>query len=84
MSDTATTDSSAARLRSFVERIERMEGEKADISTDIKDIYTEVKSAGFDTKVMRQIIRVRKMDAQTRREHEELMDVYQRALGMLV
>ena len=82
--DAATTDSSAERLRSFIERIERLEEEKAGISADIKDVYAEAKGTGFDVKAMRQIVRLRKMDVENRRELEELLDLYNRALGMAV
>ncbi|MCB2099800.1 MAG: DUF2312 domain-containing protein [Rhodobacterales bacterium] len=70
------------RLRSFVERIERLEEEKAGIASDIRDIYAEAKGTGFDVKVLRQIVRLRKMDQADRREQEELLDLYQRALDM--
>jgi uncharacterized protein (UPF0335 family) len=70
------------RLKSFVERIERLEEEKAALGSDIRDVYSEAKGAGFDTKVMRQIVRLRKMDSQDRREQEELLDLYKRALDM--
>ncbi len=82
--DNATTDSSAERLRSFIERIERLEEEKAGIAADIKEVYAEAKGTGFDVKVMRQVVRLRKMEVESRRELEELLDVYKRALGMLV
>ena len=82
--DAATSDSSAARLKSFIERIERLEEEKAGISADIKDVYSEAKGTGFDVKIMRQIIRLRKMESADRQEQEELLDLYKRALGMLV
>jgi uncharacterized protein (UPF0335 family) len=82
--DAATSDSSAARLKSFVERIERLEEEKAATAADIKEVYAEAKGTGFDVKVMRQIVRVRKMDQADRREQEELLDLYMRALGMTV
>jgi uncharacterized protein (UPF0335 family) len=80
----ATTDSAAARLKSFIERIERLEEEKKGIADDIKEVYAEAKGAGFEVKVMRQIIRLRKMEADARREQEELLDLYMRALGMAV
>ena len=80
--DAATSDSSAARLKSFIERIERLEEEKADIAADIKEVYSEAKGTGFDVKVMRQIVRLRKIETDARREMEELLDLYQRALGM--
>ncbi|HTJ63640.1 MAG TPA: DUF2312 domain-containing protein [Alphaproteobacteria bacterium] len=82
--DAATSDSSAARLKSFIERIERLEEEKAGIAADIKDVYAEAKGTGFDVKVMRQLIRLRKMESADRQELEELLDLYKRALGMLV
>ncbi|HMG51249.1 MAG TPA: DUF2312 domain-containing protein [Inquilinus sp.] len=73
----------ADRLKSFVERIERLEEEKAGISGDIKDVYAEAKGTGFDIKIIRQIIRLRKMERDDRREQEELLDLYKQALGML-
>ena len=83
-SDPSTSESSAQRLRSFIERIERLEEEKAGIAADIKEVFAEAKGTGFDVKVMRQIIKIRKKDAEDRREEEELLDLYMRALGMLV
>jgi uncharacterized protein (UPF0335 family) len=71
------------RLRSFIERIERLEEEKSTLSEDIKEVYSEAKGTGFDIKIMRQIIRLRKMEAGDRSEMEEILDVYKRALGML-
>jgi len=71
------------RLRSFIERIERLEEEKLTLSEDIKEVYSEAKGTGFDIKIMRQIIRLRKMEAGDRSEMEEILDVYKRALGML-
>lgn len=70
------------RLRSFVDRIERMEEEKAALAADIREIYAEAKGGGFDVKVLRQIIRIRKLDDADRREQEELLDLYVRALDM--
>jgi len=72
----------AEQLKSYIERIERLEEEKAGIAADIRDIFAEAKGNGFDVKVMRQIIRIRKMDADDRREQETLLDVYMHALGM--
>ncbi|MGE0724381.1 MAG: DUF2312 domain-containing protein [Alphaproteobacteria bacterium] len=74
---------SAERLRSFVERIERLEEEKAALAGDIREVYAEAKADGFDTKIMRQVVRLRRMDAADAQEQEELLDVYKRALGML-
>lgn len=82
--DAATSDSSQARLKSFIERIERLEEEKAATATDIKEVYAEAKGTGFDVKTMRQIIRLRKMESADRAEQEELLDLYKRALGMIV
>jgi uncharacterized protein (UPF0335 family) len=73
---------SAGRLRSLIERIERLEEEKKSLSSDIKDIYAESKSAGFDVKVMRQLIRLRAKEPAEVEEQEALLDVYRRALGM--
>lgn len=69
-------------LRSYIERIERLDTEKAQIADDIKEIYKEAKSSGFDPAIMRMIIRERKQDAQKLRETEELLDIYRKALGM--
>jgi uncharacterized protein (UPF0335 family) len=82
--DAATSDSSATRLKSFIERIERLEEEKAATAADIKEVYAEAKGTGFEVKVMRQVVRLRKMESQARREQEELLDLYMRALGMTV
>jgi uncharacterized protein (UPF0335 family) len=68
------------RLRSFIERIERLEEEKTALSADIREVYDEAKGAGFDIKVMRQLIRLRKMDKDDRSEMEAILDVYERAL----
>lgn len=72
----------ADRLRSLVERIERLEEERKALASDIKDIYAEAKSAGFDPKVLRQLIRIRKQEPADVEEVETLLDVYRRALGM--
>ena len=70
------------RLRAFIERIERLEEEKAALSADIREVYAEAKGTGFDTKIVRQIVRLRKMEQADRREQEELLDLYKRAIGM--
>jgi uncharacterized protein (UPF0335 family) len=70
------------RLRSLIERIERLEEERKALGNDIKDIYGEAKSAGFDVKVLRQIIKLRKQEPAEIEEQETLLDVYRRALGM--
>jgi uncharacterized protein (UPF0335 family) len=71
------------RLKSFIERIERLEEEKRALAEDIKEVFAEAKGTGFDTKIMRQIIKIRKMDKDELDEQETLLDVYKRALGML-
>ena len=73
---------SAERLRSLIERIERLEEERKALASDVKDIYAEAKSAGFDVKVIRQLIRIRKQEPAEVEEQETLLDVYRRALGM--
>ncbi len=73
----------ADRLRSFVERIERLEEEKAALTADIREVYAEAKGNGFDTKVMRQVIRLRKMETADRQEQEALLDLYKRAVGLV-
>ncbi len=70
------------RLRSFIERVERLEEEKKALLEDIKEVYSEAKSAGFDVKIMRQIIRLRKMEASDRAEMESILELYLQALGM--
>lgn len=72
----------ADQLKSFVERIERLEYEKQTISDDIKDVYAEAKGNGFDVKVLRQVIRLRKQDKTEREEMEAILDLYLQALGM--
>jgi uncharacterized protein (UPF0335 family) len=71
------------RLKSFIERIERLEEEKRALQEDIKEVFAEAKGTGFDTKVMRQIIKIRRMDKDDLDEQETLLDVYKRALGMI-
>ena len=80
---TVSTDSVAQdQIRAFIERIERMEEEKKAIADDIKEIYAEAKGNGFDTKVLRQIVRIRKQDHAERMEQEALLELYMAALGM--
>jgi uncharacterized protein (UPF0335 family) len=71
------------QLKAFVERIERLEEEKKTISDDIRDVYAEAKGNGFDVKALRTIVRLRKQDAEERREHETILETYLHALGML-
>ncbi|MFZ5618296.1 MAG: DUF2312 domain-containing protein [Pseudomonadota bacterium] len=75
------TTVAAERLRSFLERVERLEEEKATIAGDIKEVFAEAKGEGYDTKTLRKIIRLRKMDKAKRDEEEALLDLYLSALG---
>lgn len=70
------------QLRSFIERIERLEEEKKSIADDIKDVYAEAKGNGFDTKVLRKVVTIRKQDQNERMEQEAVLDLYLHALGM--
>jgi uncharacterized protein (UPF0335 family) len=71
------------RLKSFIERIERLEEEKAGLAEDIKEIYGEAKAVGFDPKIMRKIIRLRKMEENKRAEEDMLIETYKSAIGMV-
>ena len=71
------------QLRLFMERIERLEEEKKGVADDIRDVYSEAKSQGYDTKIMRQIFKLRKMEPHDRAEMEALLDVYKSALGLV-
>jgi uncharacterized protein (UPF0335 family) len=79
MSEAQTTDD---QLRLFIERIERLEEEKKAIADDIRDVYAEAKSQGYDAKIMRQIVRLRKMEPNDRQEMEAILDLYKAALGL--
>jgi uncharacterized protein (UPF0335 family) len=81
-SDVAETGVAAHELKQFVERVERLEEEKKAISDDIRDVFAEMKGRGFDTKVVRQIIRIRKQDHAERKEMEAILDLYMAALNM--
>ena len=70
------------RLRLLIERIERLEEEKKGIADDIRDVYAEAKAVGYDPKIMRQIVRLRKMKPADRSEQEMILDTYKAALGM--
>ena len=72
----------ADRLRSFIERIERLEEDRAGLNADIREVLSEAKSAGFDAKTIRQIVRLRKLDPSERQEQEHLLEVYRRAIGV--
>lgn len=76
------TNIAGDRLRSIVERIERLEEERKALASDIKDIYSEAKSAGFEVKVIRQVVRIRKMEPAEVESQETLLDLYRRAIGM--
>jgi uncharacterized protein (UPF0335 family) len=80
--ETKPTNIAGDRLRSIIERVERLEEERKALGSDIKDIYSEAKSAGFDVKVIRQLIRIRKQEPAEVEEQETLLDVYRRAIGM--
>lgn len=82
MSDTEIGGLAVDRLRSLIERIERLEEEQKALSSDIRDIFAEAKSAGFDVKIMRTIIKLRKMNASDRDEQETLLETYRRALDI--
>ncbi len=73
----------AGQLRSLIERIERLEEERTELGADIREVYAEAKANGFDTKVMRQIVRLRKQDTAERQEQEAIRDLYLHALGMI-
>ena len=73
----------ASHLRAFIERVEKLESEKRAIADDIKDIYAEAKGTGFDAKILRKIVSMRRMDRDKRREEEEILDLYLTALGMV-
>lgn len=72
----------ADRLRSFIERIERLEEDRAGLNADIREVLAEAKSAGFDAKTIRQIVRLRKLDDAERQEQEHLLEVYRQAVGV--
>jgi uncharacterized protein (UPF0335 family) len=72
----------ANHLRSFVERIERLEEERSALSADIREVYSEAKGQGFETKIMRQVVRLRKLDKADFQEQEAMLELYKRALNM--
>lgn len=73
---------SGARLKAFIERVERLEEEKAAIAEDIRDVYGEAKATGFSPKIMRKVISLRKSNLEKRREEQELLELYMSAIGM--
>ncbi len=74
---------SGNRLKSFIERVERLEEEKKALAEDIRDVYAEAKSTGFEPKIMRKIVSLRKANLEKRREEQELLDLYMAAIGMV-
>jgi uncharacterized protein (UPF0335 family) len=74
---------SSAQLRSFIERIERLEEEKAAVGEQIREVFAEAKGNGFDIKIIRQVLKIRKLETNERLEQEELLDLYMMALGMI-
>lgn len=79
MSEVAVSDD---QLRLFLERVERLEEEKKGISDDIRDVYSEAKSQGYDAKIMRQVVRLRKMETNDRQEMETILELYKAAVGL--
>jgi uncharacterized protein (UPF0335 family) len=79
MSEVAVSDD---QLRLFIERVERLEEERKGVADDIRDVYSEAKSQGYDTKIMKQVVRLRKMSADDRQEMEAILDLYKSALGL--
>ena len=82
VADVAESGVAAEELKQFIERIERLEEEKAGIAGDIKDVFAELKGRGFDSKAIRQILRIRKQDHAERQEQEAILELYMQALGM--
>jgi uncharacterized protein (UPF0335 family) len=78
----ATETVAGEQLRLFIERIERLEEEKHGIADDIRDVYAEAKANGYDTKIMRQVIRLRRMETYARQEADALLETYRKALGL--
>lgn len=82
MEENTTASKDANQLNTFIDRIERLEEEKKELSADIREVFSEAKGAGFDVKVMRQVLKLRKMDPADRAETEFLRDEYKKLLGM--
>lgn len=80
--NSASGEVSGTRLKSFIERVERLEEEKAAIAEDVRDVYGEAKATGFDPKIMRKIVSLRKSNLEKRREESELLELYCAAIGM--
>jgi uncharacterized protein (UPF0335 family) len=81
--DEPATKFAKDQLKAIIERIERLEEEKKTISDDIRDVYAEAKGNGYEVKALRTIVRMRKQDADERREHETILETYMQALGMI-
>jgi len=82
MAENNSGEFSGSRIKSFIERVERLEEERKSISDDIKDVYGEAKALGFEAKILRKIVRLRKTNLEKRREENELLDLYMSAIGM--
>ncbi len=80
--DSDTGGVSGKRLKAFIERLERLEEEKTALAEDMKEVYAEAKGVGFDTKTIRKLIRLRKMDAEKRQEEDALLELYKSAIGL--
>ena len=83
MTEAGHNSINSPHLRAFIERIERLEEEKRATAEDIKDVYAEAKGTGFDAKIMRKIVSLRRQDSHKRKEEEEILDMYMSALGMV-
>jgi uncharacterized protein (UPF0335 family) len=83
MEDKMIDSTSANQLKLFIEKIERLEEEKSEIQENIREVFSEAKATGFDIKVMKQVLKIRKMKKEELAEQEELLDLYRHALGML-
>ena len=83
MAERSSGGVAAERLKSFVERIERLEEEKKAIADDVRDVYAEAKANGYDVKALRKVVRMRKQDVNERKEQEAILETYLHALGML-
>jgi len=78
----STNSIDSGHLKAFIERIERLEEEKRALASDIKDVYSEAKGTGYDVKIMRKIVSIRRMDHHKRKEEEEMLDLYMSSLGI--
>jgi uncharacterized protein (UPF0335 family) len=82
MADGTQSSIAVGKLKSFVERVEKLEAEKAELTADIREVYSEAKGNGFDPKIMRAVVRLRKLEPAARNELDELIDLYRKALGI--